>query len=148
MSRLQRPLQRLAVTTTSRALVLQRGYKSLAFTTYFKQPVLGVNEYEFLSRATAFLLSVDPKEPSGEGPYGHLEVSDTKRKVDEFKRAKNFSPAVGGKGTISDMGWLEFVPKEHRVRLHCVCSSHVASPFLWLDYYPHDWLTQVRQENW
>lgn len=146
--RYQRQLQKLAASSPAGMLVSQRGYKSLAFTTYFKQPSFGMTDYELLSRSTASLVSVDPKDPSGEGPYGHLEVSDIKRKVRDFKRTHNYSPAVGGPGTVSGMGWLEFAPKEHRMRLHCLCSSHVVSPFLWLDYYPHDFLTQVRQEHW
>lgn len=150
-----RPLDRFAVSAAlprntkgnSSWCGSKRGYKSLAFTTYFKQPALGVDDYEFLSRSTASVLAVDPKDLTGEGPYGHLEAADMQRKVRDFKRQHNFSPAVGGTGTVKDMGWLEFVPKEHRVNLHVLCSSHVVSPFLWLDYYPHDWLTQVRQEH-
>ena len=127
----------------------RRGIKSLAFTTYFLQPDLGMKDYEYLSRSTASLLAVDPPDPSGQGPYGHLEAADAKRKVRDFKRQKNFSPAMGSKSDqVKDMGWLEFMPREHRPNVHCLCSSHVVSPFLWLDYYPLDWLTQVRQEHW
>jgi len=128
----------------------RRGYKSLAFTTYFQQPSLGVNDYEFLSRSTASLLAVDPPDlvTTKDGPYAHLDVSEQRRKIRDFKKKHGYTPAFGGSGTVAEMGWLEFVPREHRPQLHVVCSSHVVSPFLWLDYYPHDWLTQVRQEHW
>jgi len=137
-------------------LTICRGIKSLAFTTHFLQPDLGMTEYEYLSRSTASLLSVDPRgtttrsNTDGKGKvYSHLESADVKRKVRDFKRRHNYSPAVRGtRDDVNDMGWLEFMPKEHRPNVHCLCSSHVVSPFLWLDYYPLDWLTQVRQEHW
>jgi hypothetical protein len=106
-----------------------------------------MTEYEFLSRSTAFLLGVDPPDPDTSGPFGHLEAADTQRKIREFKRKKGFTPATG-QGTAQEMGWLQFVPREHRPNVHVVSSSHVVSPFLWLDYYPLDWLTQVSQEHW
>mmetsp|Transcript_30428 Transcript_30428/g.63806 ORF Transcript_30428/g.63806 Transcript_30428/m.63806 type:complete len:177 (-) Transcript_30428:3987-4517(-) len=59
----------------------RRSIKSLALSVYFKQPDLGMKDYEILSRASAFLLAVDP-DPSrgdnkkggenGDDPYGHL----------------------------------------------------------------------------
>ena len=125
----------------------RRGIKSLAFTTYFMQPELGMTKYEDLCRGTAFLLAVDPPDPSGKGPYGHLEASEIERQLRDFKRKKNFTPPVT-KGNVMDMGWLEFLPREFRPNVHVLTTSHVVSPFLWLDYYPHDWLTQVRQEHW
>lgn len=126
----------------------RRGMKSLAFTTYFKHPDFGMDDYEYLSRSTAFLLAVDPPDPSGDGPYGHLEAAEMQRKIRDFKREKGYTPATGNPGgDAKDMGWLQFIPREHRPNVHVVCSSHVVSPFLWLDYYPHDWLTQVRQEH-
>ncbi|CAB9520864.1 expressed unknown protein [Seminavis robusta] len=125
----------------------QRGIKSLAFTTHFLHPDLGMTDYEKLSRSTAFLLAVDPPDPTGEGPYGHLEVTQHQRTVRDFQRQHNYTPAMGGTGTAKDMGWLEFMPREHRPNVHVITSSHVVSPFLWLDYYPYDWLTQVKQEH-
>ena len=132
---------------TFNAGISRRGMKSLAFTTYFKHPDFDMEDYEYLSRSTAFLLSVDPPDPSSEGPYGHLEAADMQRKIRDFKRKHNYTPATGKGGDVKDMGWMQFIPREHRPNVHVVCSSHVVSPFLWLDYYPHDWLTQVRQEH-
>ena len=106
-----------------------------------------MTEYENLCRGTASLLSVDPPGPKRQGPYSHLEAAEEKRKRQEFQKQHGYSPATGT-GTVDEMGWLQFMPKEHRPNVHVVTSSHVASPFLWLDYYPHDWLTQVRQEHW
>jgi hypothetical protein len=143
---LQKPLRRL-ILSTYKNNVTKRGIKSLALTTYFMQPDLGMTEYEDLCRGTAFLLAVDPPDPSGKGPYGHLEAAEVDRTLRDFKRKKNFTPPIG-KGNAKDMGWLEFMPREYRPNVHVLTTSHVVSPFLWLDYYPHDWLTQVRQEHW
>lgn len=135
-----------SATKSCKDYVPKRGIKSLALTCYFHQPDLGMTEYEYLSRGTASLLAVDPPPVCGEGPYGHLEAAEVQRKMRDFKKKHGYSPAMGA-GNVSDMGWLEFVPREHRPNVHVVTSSHVVSPFLWLDYYPHDWLTQVGQEH-
>lgn len=128
----------------------KRSLKSLALSVYFQQPDLGMKEYEILSRATAFVLGVDSKDESEElklGPYGHLEAAEQNRRNREYKRAFGRSQAGGAGKDLIDMGWLEFVPREVRPQVHVVCSSHVLSPFLWKDYYPQDWLSQVRQEH-
>jgi hypothetical protein len=150
---LQRPLLRRLIVSTSNhnnnnnVVTTKRGIKSLAFTTYFRQPDLSMTKYEDLCRGSAFLLAVDPPDPTGKGPYGHLEAAEIERKLRDFKRKKNFTPPIG-KGNVKDMGWLEFMPREYRPKVHVLTASHVVSPFLWLDYYPHDWLTQVQQEHW
>ena len=106
-----------------------------------------MKDYEILSRASAFLLGVDPPEPESEGPYGHLEVAERRRQMRDYKRQHKHSHAGGPGRQIMELGWLEFVPREVRPQVHVVASSHVLSPFLWKDYYPQDWLTQVRQEH-
>jgi hypothetical protein len=58
-----------------------------------------------------------------------------------------FSPAGGADGRrLIDLGWLECVPEEVWPQVHVVCSTHILSPFLWKDYYPQDWLSQVKQK--
>lgn len=126
----------------------KRPIKSLALSVYFKQPDFGMREFEILSRASCFLLGVDPPEPEPEdGPYGHLRAAQQKRDIKQYKFQHKYSPAGGAGRKIMELGWLEFVPRELRPQVHVVCSSHVLSPFLWNDYYPQDWLTQVRQEH-
>ena len=125
-----------------------RRHKSLALSVYFSHPDLTGGKLEILSRATAFLWGIDPQRPgpAPTGPYAHLEVAAQRRKERELKQTGGFTPAAPG-GTLMDMGWLEFVPKEHRPTVHVVASSHVISPFLWKEYYPQDWLSVVRQEH-
>ena len=41
-------------------------HTSLALSVHFRHPDLGMNDFEILSRATAFLLNVDPPSPEGE----------------------------------------------------------------------------------
>ena len=122
--------------------------QSLALSVYFKQPDFGMQDYEILSRASCFLLGVDPKESTPQGPYSHLEASEKEREMKKYKKKHQVTPATGGNGRkMIDMGWLEFVPREHRPQVHIVASSHVLSPFLWRDYYPQEWLAQVRQDH-
>jgi len=123
--------------------------KSLALSVHFKQPDFGMNEYEILSRASGFLLAVDPPDLSStDGPYGHLEKSERERRVKLYKQDHKYSPAGGpANRDLKDLGWLEFAPQEVRPTVHFVCSSHVLAPFLWKDYYPQDWLSKVKQEH-
>lgn len=130
----------------------RNGIKSLALSVYFKQPDLGMKDYEILSRASAFLLAVDPDPTSGDsksGPYDHLAKNERDRTLKMHKQASKYTPAghPGDTRTLQELGWLEYAPREVRPMVHCVCSSHVLSPYLWKDYYPQDWLNKVRQEH-
>ena len=125
----------------------KRHINSLALTVRFLQPDLGMKEPEILSRATAYLLSVDAKEVKEEGPHSHLKESELRRKERKYKQLRGRSSAVGEDRRMLDLSWLEFVPREVRPNVHVVCSSHVLSPFLWRDYYPQPWLDHVRQEH-
>ena len=105
-----------------------RNFKSLALSVYFKQPDFGMKDYEILSRATAFLVGVDPPFPSTDtdSPYGHLEAAARLREK-KTNRGK-YSQAEGdGRRKMMDLGWLEFVPREVRPQVHICCSSHVVS---------------------
>jgi len=128
-----------------------RSIKSLALSVYFKQPDLGMKDYEILSRASAFLLAVDPDPSAGDadGPYDHLAKNERDRTLKMHKQASKYTPAghPGDQRTLQELGWLEYAPREVRPMVHCVCSSHVLSPYLWKDYYPQDWLNKVRQEH-
>jgi hypothetical protein len=132
-----------------------RNLKSLALSVFFKHPDLDMKDYEILTRATAYLLSIDAKdkveqmERSKKGPYDHLEAAEEWRDNREYKQVFGRSRASGGvaQRKMLDMSWLEFVPREVRPRVHIVCSSHVLAPYLWNDYYPQDWLQIVRPEH-
>lgn len=125
----------------------KKSYKSLALSVYFSHPDLTKGRLEILSRASAFLYGIDPRPDAlPTGPYAHLDIAEKRRKEREFKQTNSYTPA-SGPGTLMDMGWLEFVPKEARPQVHVVASSHVISPFLWKEYYPQDWLSVVRQEH-
>jgi hypothetical protein len=130
------------------AAAAKKRRKSLALSVYFKQPDFGMKDYEILSRATAYLLGVDPPAPPApQGPYSHLEVAEQQRSTKKFQREKSYTPASGADRNIMDLSWLEFAPREVRPNVHVVCSSHVVAPFLWKDYYPQDWLNHVRPEH-
>ena len=129
--------------------------KSLALSVHFRHPALGMKDYEILSRASAFLLSVDPPPPSSlaeeeedKGTYRFLH--DSKRQRDNLLRRLDYrgEPAGGPPRHAQDLGWLEFCPAGNRPRVHCVASSHVLAPWKWKNYYPQDWLQQVQQEHW
>jgi len=131
--------------------------KSLALSVYFKHPDYGMKSPEILSRASAFLLAVDPPDDVGGGtaaasadnPYGHLEQRDRERKI-RLRKQEGIGTPVGGSADreLRDIGWLEYAPREARPNVHCVCSSHVVAPFLWKDYYPQDWLNKIKAEHW
>lgn len=140
--------------------------KSLALSVYFKVPELGMKDYEILSRASAFLLAVDPLpvgvsskdgkkndddvDDDDDGPYSHLEANERARQLKLHKQTHKYTPAgnPGDNRELTELGWLEFAPREVRPTVHCLCSSHVVAPFLWKNYYPQDWLGKVRQEHW
>lgn len=125
----------------------KQSYKSLALSVYFAHPQLTQGRQEILSRATAFLYGVDPPPPKlPAGTYSHLDAAERRRKERHSRQTHKHTPA-SGPGTLQEMGWLEYVPKEARPQVHVVASSHVISPFLWKEYYPLDWLNHVRQEH-
>ena len=87
---------------------------SLALSVYFKQPELGMKDYEILSRATAFLLAVDPPSASSEArneennaadgtnnssegsPYSsHLRENERRRQEKLYKQTHRYTPASG-----------------------------------------------------
>ena len=126
--------------------------RTLALNVHFKHPDLGMKQYEILSRATAFLLSVDaPKEgndrrtdsSSSTSPpldddsrYSHLKPSRERREALRHKQDYAYEPAGGKKRDAKDLDWLEFCPGRFRPLVHVVASSHVLSPWLWKNYYP------------
>ena len=117
----------------SPASPLKRNLKSLALSVHFKQPELGMKDYEILSRASAFLLSVDGADDTletPEGPYGHLEIAQKQREERKFRNRRKYSPVAGEDRAMTELGWLEFVPREVRPQVHVVTSSHVLAPFL------------------
>lgn len=131
-----------------RTSVLLSKKRALALSVYFKQPDLGMKDYEILSRASAFLLSVDP--PTEEAPdskYAHLDKSIREREAATEKQDYAYEPAGGPPRRVQDLGWLEFLPNNFRPMVHCVAASHVLAPWMWKDYYPQDWLDSVKQEH-
>jgi hypothetical protein len=136
----------------SNTALRQRSIKSLALSVYFKQPELGMKDYEILSRASAFLLAVDPRPDNidSDDQYAHLERNQKERQLKLHKQRSRYTPAgqPGDNRELTELGWLEYAPREVRPTVHCVCSSHVLAPFLWKDCYPQDWLNKVRQEHW
>ena len=136
----------MRITSVLRQQAGKKTFKSLAVSVLFKNPKFNMDDYEILSRGSAFLLAVDAPESQGEGNYGHLEAEETRRIMKSFKRQHGYTPASPG-GNLKDMGWLEFIPREYRNNVHVVASSHVLSPFLWKEYYPQEWLTHVRKEH-
>lgn len=110
-----------------------RSLKSLALSVHFKQPELGMKEYEILSRASAYLIAVDPPTPKDEneaGPYSHLKKSEQQREERLFQNLHKYSQPAGPGRQLMDLGWLEFVPREVRPQVHIVASSHVLAPYL------------------
>jgi hypothetical protein len=96
-----------AATTTAVASTKKVAKKrSLALNVHFRQPDFGMTKYEILSRATAFLLNVDPpNDPSktttatvassSSSPYAHLEASEQERKSRKLKQEYSHEPAGG-----------------------------------------------------
>ncbi len=138
------------IRTAARAASAKRPIRSLALSVYFKHPDLGMKDYEILSRASAFLLSVDPPKDEykeGEGPFSHLATSERERENLILKQSYSPDAAGGPKRDVKDLSWLEFCPGRHRPLAHVVTSSHVLSPWLWKQYYPQPWLSVVTQEH-
>ena len=144
-------------------------HTSLALSVHFRHPDLGMKDYEILSRATAFLLNVDPPNPEGEtsnlisastsssthnsqghvqkSAYPHLKENRDSRKELLRKQHYSYDPAAGPPRLPHQLNWLEFCPSNFRPKVHVVASSHVISPWLWPKYYGQDWLQIVTQEH-
>jgi hypothetical protein len=118
---------------------------------------MGMKDYEILSRATAFLLSVDPPDPDdhndaselspSKSPFSHLSTSQDKRNRLIQKQDYLPDPAGGPARQAFELNWLEFCPSTNRPLVHVLASSHVLSPWLWKKYYPQPWLEHVTQEQ-
>jgi len=140
---------------------------SLALSVHFLCPELGMKEHEILSRATAFLLQVDPPESLNEynpssiddksqynakgyaqkSAFPHLKENMELRKKLLLKQEYKYDPASGPARFPHELNWLEFCPTAFRPSVHVVASSHVISPWLWPKYYGQDWLRVVTQEH-
>lgn len=129
--------------------------RSLALSVYFKNKDFGMRNNEILSRASAFLLNVDPSTPSqstggnpnSSGVYNHLKESFIEKKENEIKDNYKYTPAGGASRETKDLGWLEFCPKEFRPITHVIASSHVISPWRWPQYYNQEWIQHVKPEH-
>lgn len=129
-------------------LYKSRGIKSLALSVHFKQPDFGMKDYEILSRATTFLLAVDPKdERKSDSKYAFLDENIQQRQRKERLQNYAYEPAGGPKRRVEDLGWLEFCPQNFRPIVHCVAASHVLAPWKWGNYYTQPWLQQVKPEH-
>jgi hypothetical protein len=131
-----------AVTASTKA-------RSLALSVHFKHPEFQMKEFEILSRASAFLLSVDPPEPTIEATSRYSHVVESKKKREDLLRKQdyNMKPAGGPPRHVKDLGWLEFCPGVFRPLAHVVAASHVLSPWQWKNYYPQPWLKHVTQDH-
>lgn len=123
--------------------------RSLALSVHFKHPEFQMKEFEILSRASAFLLSVDPPEPTIESSSRYSHVAESKKKREDLLRKQdyNLNPAGGPPRHVKDLGWLEFCPGVFRPLAHVVAASHVLSPWQWKNYYPQPWLKHVTQDH-
>ncbi|KAL7542972.1 hypothetical protein ACHAXR_012274 [Thalassiosira sp. AJA248-18] len=145
----------------------------LALSVHFCHPDLGMKDYEILSRATAFLLQVDPPDPNEDDvvvPDQHQQHSTTSKSHDAkgfvkkaafphlkenrelrekllLKQDYKYDPASGPRRHAHQLNWLEFCPTAFRPKVHVVSSSHVISPWLWPKYYGQDWLRVIKQEH-
>ena len=131
-----------------RTAVLLTKKRSLALSVHFKQPDFGMEEYEILARASAFLVSIDPPEPEKPNDkYSFLEESVEQRQKHIRRQEFVAEPAGGPRRQAAQLGWLEYCPAIFRPRVHCIASSHVLAPWLWPKYYTQDWLKDVKQEH-
>jgi hypothetical protein len=129
-----------------------------------------MKDFEILSRATAFLLQVDPPNPEtnndnatstikdksqhhdasgyvAKTAFPHLKDNMDLRKKLLQKQEYRYDPASGPARFPHQLNWLEFCPTVFRPKVHVVASSHVISPWLWPKYYGQDWLRVVTQEH-
>jgi len=130
---------------------LTKKIRSLALTVRFKNPDFGMSRHEVLSRATSFLLSVDPiikEKEEFTSKHSHLEK---RRKEEEERKHRSgylLEPVRDSMNReIVDLRWLEFCPDRHRPKVHCVASSHVLAPWRWKQYYSQDWISHVKPEH-
>lgn len=124
-------------------------------------PKLGMNDYEILSRASAFLVNVDALEQSSspketlhtkkgrqsKSAFPHLKHNKEKRDASLLKQDYAYEPAAGPRRHDYQLNWLEFCPVNFRPRVHVVASSHVLSPWKWPQYYGQEWLKEVNEEH-
>ncbi|KAL7548673.1 hypothetical protein ACHAWF_011947 [Thalassiosira exigua] len=149
-------------------------HTSLALSVHFRHPSpdWGMKDYEILSRGTAFLLQVDPPDPTGgnypsqpsqpegedstsgddrgfvrKSAFPHLQENASIRAKLLHKQDYKYDPAGGPPRLSHQLNWLEFCPTAFRPKVHVVASSHVISPWLWPKYYGHDWLRAVTQDH-
>ena len=119
-----------------------------------------MKDYEILSRATAFLLNVDPPDnatppslpraPSAhhtKSAFPHLVANKARRESLLQKQDYAHPPASGPKRHAHQLNWLEFCPSTFRPTVHVVASSHVLAPWRWPQYYGQEWLREVREEH-
>ena len=125
-----------------------------------------MKDYEILSRATAFLMQVDPPDNSSneqasqstssshdhqgrvhKPAFPHLKENKDLRKKLLLKQDYAYDPAAGPPRLPHQLNWLEFCPTNFRPLVHVVSSSHVISPWLWPKYYGQDWLKVLKQEH-
>ena len=134
-----------------KSLLSAKSLSSCALSVHFYHPRLGMKSHEILSRATAFLVGVDPPDDKEEATASPLEtmLKTSKKRRDEMLLRQNYNaePASGPPRDVQELGWLEFVPKRHRPIAHVIASSHVVSPWKWKHFYPQDWLTQIEQKH-
>mmetsp|Transcript_2898 Transcript_2898/g.3404 ORF Transcript_2898/g.3404 Transcript_2898/m.3404 type:complete len:474 (+) Transcript_2898:117-1538(+) len=134
-------------TTILAASKVGRSMRSLALNVHFKHPELGMKDYEILSRASAFLVSVDPPNQEETSKYSHITDSNRERESLLHKQNYAYDPAGGKPREAKDLNWLEFCPGKFRPLTHVLASSHVLSPWLWKKYYPQPWLDIVTQDH-
>ncbi|KAL7477294.1 hypothetical protein ACHAW6_003107 [Cyclotella cf. meneghiniana] len=135
----------------------------LALSVHFLHPKLGMKDYEILSRATAFLLNVDPPDESApsippptpkssaarqtKSAFPHLAANQARREALLQKQDYAYSPASGPQRHAHELNWLEFCPSTFRPKVHVVASSHVLAPWRWPQYYGKEWLMEVTEEH-
>ena len=122
--------------------------KSLALSVYFQQPDFGMKDYEILSRATTFLLAVDPKDPTPpDSKFAFLDEHRQRRESKQRKQNYAYKPAGGPRRQVESLSWLEYCPQDFRPVVHCVAASHVLAPWKWGNYYTQPWLQHVKPEH-
>ena len=147
----------MASVLSNNAAAIKRRLRSLALSVHFRHDALGMKDYEILSRATAFLLAVDPPDPAKDSTpgggggssstYKHLLQSEQQKRALLHRQNYAYEPAGGPTRPAEQLKWLEFCPTKFRPMVHVIASSHVVSPWLWKKYYSQPWLDLVQQEH-